>query len=78
MQHCGYIPNVVIPTDVVAFTYARFGAGAGPVYLDEVDCSGSESNLFNCSRSSFVSCWQRGAGVRCQGRYVMSCDNFIT
>ena len=59
----------VTPTDAVALTGARFGAGAGPIYLDEVGCTGSESNLFNCSRSSFVSCRQRGAAVRCQGRY---------
>ena len=60
---------MVTPTDAVAFSDARFGAGAGPIYLDEVGCTGSESNLFNCSLSSFVSCWRRGAGVRCQGRY---------
>ena len=66
----------------MAFTDAHFGAGAGPIYLDEVGCSGSESNLLNCSRSSFVSCYQTyrwgrrrtrgGAGVRCQGKYQMN------
>ena len=58
-------------TDAVAFSNTQFGAGTGPVYLDGVDCSGSENNLTDCSRSSFVSCYYsyRGAGVRCQGTY---------
>ena len=54
----------------VAFGNAHFGAGIGPVYLDDVECSGSESNLTNCSSRSIIHC-NRGhsedAGVRCQG-----------
>ena len=47
--------------------------GAGPVHFSNVGCTGSESNLINCSRSSFISCsgghsWD--AGVRCQGIYI--------
>ena len=74
----------------MAFTNARFGAGAGTVYLDEVRCSGSESKLADCSRSSFISCYRRswwyrysnvGAGVRCQGKYQMCqpilCSNYF-
>ena len=73
MQHCNYTYLMwFTPTDAVAFTNARFGTGAGPIYLDEVGCTGSESNLLNCSQSSLVSCRQRGAGVRCQGRYEYS------
>ena len=55
--------------DAVAFGNAQFGAGAGPIYLDNVACSGSESSLLDCPRRSFVSCysWNGGAGVRCQG-----------
>ena len=63
-------------TDAVAFSNAHFGHGAGPIYLDNIDCSGSESNLFNCSNSSVVSCasghWD-DAGVRCQGRFISAC-----
>ena len=59
-----------MPTDAVAFTNAHFGAGVGPIHLDNVDCSVSESNLTECSRSFAVSCYNdhlEDAGVRCQG-----------
>ena len=56
-------------TDAVAFTTANFGIGSGPVYLNNVACSGSESSLIDCPRSSYASCYyySGGAGVRCQG-----------
>ena len=59
-----------MPTGAVAFTNAHFGAGIGSIYLDNVDCSGSESNLTDCSSSSIVYCYRghsEDAGVRCQG-----------
>ena len=62
-----------MPTDAVAYSSAIFGASTAQTHLDDVACNGSESNLMNCSRSSFVSCHssRRGAGVRCQGRLLM-------
>ena len=61
----------IIPTDAVAFLNSHFGASSGTrtVYLDEVECSGRESNLTDCPRSSTVSCSsvKSYAGVRCQG-----------
>ena len=65
--------STMMPTDAVAFSNAHFGAGVGPIYLDNVGCSGSESNLINCSNSSFFSCYNghsEDAGVRCQGRHL--------
>ena len=64
-----------IPTDAVAFSSAHFGAGAGPIHLDNVDCSGSESNLLDCSSSSTFSCFyghSEDVGVRCQGGHIQN------
>ena len=65
-----YLKLNTLPTDAVAFSSARFGAGTGTIYLDNVGCTGSENNLINCSRSSTVTCTlghSEDAGVRCQG-----------
>ena len=54
----------------LAFRGAHFGTGAGPIHLDDVACSGSESNLTDCSHSLTVTCTNghsQDAGVRCQG-----------
>ena len=65
---------------VVPFNAAHFGAGIGPIYLDNVECSGSESRLIDCLYSSFVSC-SRGhsedAGVRCQGNISVLISRFF-
>lgn len=37
----------------VAFTGSHYGPGKGPVYLSNVRCTGSESNITKCSRSLF-------------------------
>ena len=62
--------SLITSKDAVEFTSAHFGSGTGSIYLDSVGCSGSESRLIDCSRSSVVSCSNghlEDAGVRCQG-----------
>ena len=54
----------------VAFGNAYFGAGTGTIHLDDVGCTGSETNLTDCTQSSTVSCMSghtEDAGLRCQG-----------
>ena len=60
--------------DAVPFGNAYFGAGAGPIHLDGVDCRGSENRLIDCSRSPSVNCTNNhseDAGVRCQGLWYI-------
>ena len=54
--------------DAAAFGSAHFGRGTGRIYLDNVDCTGSEDSLLECSRSFLFSCSYGIAGVRCQGK----------
>ena len=35
-------------TDAIAYSNAYYGAGTGPIYLDEVACSGDEDKLLSC------------------------------
>ncbi|KAI4905830.1 hypothetical protein NFI96_001464 [Prochilodus magdalenae] len=55
---------------VDALSNAHFGPGSGPIWMDDVDCSGSESTLKSCSssESSKHNCdHSRDAGVICSG-----------
>ena len=56
----------------MSFSNAYFGSGTGTILLDDVGCTGSETNLTDCTRSSTVSCFgghSEDAGVRCQGKW---------
>ena len=50
----------------VPFTNARFGQGAGPIVMDDVQCTGTEGALMNCTFFSSHNCVHaEDAGVRC-------------
>ncbi|KAK1790415.1 hypothetical protein P4O66_014315 [Electrophorus voltai] len=49
---------------------AHFGPESGPIWMDDVDCSGSESTLKNCTSAGWGkhNCYQtKNAGVICSG-----------
>ena len=56
---------------VQLFAGAYFGQGSGPIFLDDVNCDGSEKTLISCSTGSPIgqhNCNHgEDAGVRCPG-----------
>lgn len=55
-------------TNAVAYDLAHFGQGAGPIHFDDLECSGSEIDLFRCKRPPIgvQNCGHsEDAGVQC-------------
>lgn len=58
---------------VSAPTSAHFGRGTGPIWLDNVECTGQESTLTHCSHNSFGdnNCGHgEDAGIICLGKWA--------
>ena len=54
-----------------AFTGAYFGAGTGPIFLDDVHCNSSATRLLHCTSNPIAShncAHSDDAGVRCEGQ----------
>ena len=55
------------PSDATALSLSAFGQGAGPIHLDDVQCTGTESRLVDCVYTSVHNCIHfEDASVRCQ------------
>ena len=68
------IPSSDPITDgVEVITGSQFGQGAGPIFLDQLRCSGTESSLLECDRFAGLglhSCdHSQDAGVSCIGEW---------
>ena len=59
--------------DAIAYSGAFFGTGSGPIVLDDVACTGSETALINCTYdASTVDCSHfEDAGVQCQSKETL-------
>ena len=49
-RHCATSSCILINclTDAQALSFATFGPGTGPIFLDNVACTGSETGLLSC------------------------------
>ncbi len=62
-----FLLNLHNDTDAHAVSSAFFGPGSGPIYLDDVQCSGTELSLLDCQASTIHNCvHDEDAGVRCE------------
>ena len=60
-------------TGGIPYSNAHFGAGTGPIYLDDVACTSSASQLLECSSrpiSSHNCLHSADAGVGCEGNIL--------
>ena len=47
---------------------ALYGEGSGPIFLDDVNCTGTESSLLDCPSTMQHNCQHsEDAGVQCNG-----------
>ena len=64
---------IIYSADGRAFSNAHFGAGTGPIVLDEVQCILSASQLLECSSNPIAThnCLHSAdAGVGCEGKWT--------
>ena len=56
----------------LAFYNAYFSQGTGPIQLDNVQCTGNEQTILQCSHSTIDNCGHsQDAGIRCSGKKTL-------
>ena len=69
MNHYLY-PPIMYHFLGTAFSSAYFGRGTGSIVMDDVRCTGTESNLTSCTHTTNHNCGHsEDAGVRCTGNF---------
>ena len=79
----------IVTAGSVRRTNAYYGAGTGPIYMDNVGCNGRESSLFDCSldanaaednhnEDAGVFCWPKGVFVCLSVCVCVSIGTFYT
>ncbi|XP_071500347.1 uncharacterized protein [Diadema antillarum] len=67
------------PSASAHYTGAHFGQGSGPIWLDDVICTGTETSLQQCRRPYWgcEGCSHgKDAGVRCEGNRTARVDTY--
>ena len=61
-----------------AYDHAFFGAGTGPIYLDDVACTSTDSKLLECASRPILThnCFHsEDAGVGCKGKFWLLAES---
>ena len=62
------------PVGAITVTSASFGQGVGPIWLDNVNCNGSEPDIDSCSHNAWGShncSHHKDVGVICRGKLIL-------
>ena len=54
----------------IAYSNAQYGAGSGPIYLNDVSCTNTKTSLLQCNSDPILSggcSHSEDAGVKCEG-----------
>ena len=73
IQICIFSTCYTCDTDGIPYYNAYFGAGTGPIYLDDVACTSSVNQLLECSSNPVLAhnCDHHAdAGVGCEGKVL--------
>ena len=78
--HLHFLPTIHIHTGVIAKAGGFFGEGFGRIHLDELNCTGSETALTDCTfEFDDVDCFrfEADAGVICPGLDVVYINDIV-